>query len=332
MKTNVKTLLSLMLAACMILALAACGAGDGKTDESAAQKTEATEAPTSEATEAPTPAAETQEPASEEEFDGFRTLADAFAYDITDSSFSDYLYVCVFEKDGVYYRAVAELPEDVSEALWALDFFDDNYDELVRETVGPLEITQLDNLTEMIPSQEELDELVGKNVQELVDEGWYYWYWNLDDKELGMYYGPFSYLITFDGTPEDPENFDATQSSALTVRSVEYDGIGDAASEVIDAWYAEHSGDWTGEDFGELPPEDFEGWDEDEQDSEGEREWTGADFGEQPDYVYDWTGADFGEQPDYEYEWTGADFGEQPDYEYEWTGADFGEQPDYEYD
>ena len=308
MKNNRKALLSLFLAVCMIAALAACGArgaDSGKADASPAPEAEATEAPAPETEE------EAQEPAPATEDEGFWTLSDVFAYDVTDSSFSEYLYACVFEKDGEFYRAVAELPADVSEALWALDFFDENYDSLVRETVAPLDIMRLDNLTEMIPSQEELDTLVGRNLQELVDEGWYYWYWNMDEKELGMYYGPFSYRITFDGTPEDPENFDATQSAALTVRSVEYDGIGDAVSEVLDAWNGEDFGGWTGKPIGE---------------------WTGADFGEQPDYEYEWTGEDFGEQPDYEYEWTGEDFGEQPDYEYEWTGEDFGEQPDYEYD
>ena len=262
MKTNVKTLLSLLLAACMSFTLAACGArgtGGGKPEASAVQDAEATEAP------APEEAA--QEPAPAEGDRGFWTLGDVFAYDISDSSFSEYLYACVFEKDGVTYRAIAQMPADVSEAVWALDFFDENYDSLVREAVAPLSIMQLDNLTELIPSQEELDTLVGRNVQELVDEGWYYWYWNMDEKELGMYYGPFSYLITFDGTPEDPENFDATQSGALTVRSVKYNGIGDATSYVLDLWTGEdfggwtgdHFGGWTGADFGELPPEDFGG-------------------------------------------------------------------------
>ena len=237
MKTNGNKLLSLLLAACMIFALAACGAG--KAD---APKADASDAPEVEAAEAPAPEEAAQEPAPEADVDGFLTMSDAFAYDVCDSSFSEYLYACVFEKDGEYYRAVAELPADVSEALWALDFFDENYDSLVREAVAPLEIMRLDNLSESIPSQEELDALVGRNVQELVDEGWYYWYWNMDEKELGMYYGPFSYLITFDGTPEDPENFDATQSGDLTVRSVQFDGIGDAVSEVLDAW--------NGEDFG----------------------------------------------------------------------------------
>ena len=261
MKTNVKAWLSLFLAVCMIAALAACGAG-GKSGKPTAAEPEATEAP---AQEPEAPEEEAQEPAPAEEDRGFWTLSDVFAYDITDSSFSEYLYVCVFEKDGEFYRAVAELPADVSETLWALDFFDENYNSMVREAVAPLDIMRLDNLTEMVPSQEELDTLVGRNVQELVDEGWYYWYWNLDEKELGMNYGPFSYRIIFEGTPADPENFDAEQSDALTVASVTYDGIGDAASEVLDAWNGEDFGgwtckpfgEWTGADFGELLPEDF---------------------------------------------------------------------------
>lgn len=257
-----KKSLAILLAIVMITGLVACGGSataKPQAAESAAQAEEKealAEAETPESAGEPVPASDDR---------GFQTLGDVFACDIIDSSFSEYLYACVFETDGVYYRAVAELPADVSEALWALDFFDENYDSLVREAVAPLDIMLLDNLTELIPPQEELDTLVGRNVQELVDEGWYCWYWNMDEKELGMYYGPFSYRIIFDGTPEDPENFDAAQSGALTVRSVEYDGIGDATSYVLDLWTGEdfggwtgdHFGGWTGADFGELPPEDF---------------------------------------------------------------------------
>ena len=278
MKMKAKSILPLLLAACMLLTLAACGAGGQETGASAAQKS--AEAPASEAPPAVIPV-----PTPEAEDAGFRTMADVFAYDLTDSSFSEELYVCVFEADGTYWRAVAELPADVSETIRALDFFDRSYDSLVREAVAPLDILRLDNLTESIPSQEELDTLAGRNVQELVDRGWYYWSWNMGEKVLGMYCGPFSYLVTFDGTPEDPESFDASQSGALTVRSVQYNGIGDATSEVLDAWNGEDLGQWTEKPIGE---------------------WTDGDFGENPDGEDSkWTGADFGELPP-------EDFGEYP--------------------
>ena len=221
-----KKTICLLLAALMLLSLCACGGQ--KVDNGKAEQTAADGAPAGETA----PAEETATAAS---VGDFKTMGDVLVYDSDNSGFSDEYYVYAFEKDGVAYRAVAELPAEVSEALWELDIFDEDYDAKLMEAVGPLEITQLDNLTEMIPAQEELDALVGANVQELLDEGWSFWYWNMEVMEGGMYHGPFSFMMEYEGTVEDPENFDESQAGALTVKSVTYDGIGDVVADVLDA-------------------------------------------------------------------------------------------------
>ena len=96
---------------------------------------------------------------------------------------------------------------------------------------------------------------------------------------------------------------------------------------------------WTGRDYGELPPEDFEGWGDDGQNSTDNREWTGRDFGELPPEDFEgwgddgqypadtsqWTGRDYGELPPEDF-FTGRDYGELPPEDF-YTGADYGELP-----
>ena len=117
---------------------------------------------------------------------------------------------------------------------------------------------------------------------------------------------------------------------------------------------AEDTSQWTGMDFGELPPEDFEGWGDDGQDSTDTSQWTGRDFGELPPEDFEgwgdngqdatdtsqWTGRDYGELPPEDFEgwgddgqdstdtsqWTGRDFGELPPEDF-YTGVDYGELP-----
>ena len=81
--------------------------------------------------------------------------------------------------------------------------------------------------------QEELDKNVGKTGQELFDDGWTYWYYNLEDMEAGLYYKDFAYTVRFeyDGEPMvNSDDFDFYEEfKDLKVSSVTFDGLGDAA-------------------------------------------------------------------------------------------------------
>ncbi len=155
-------------------------------------------------------------------------MADVFAYDSDNYASGGDYYIYVFEKDGIIYRATAKFPPDVSEKVAAIDIFDEQYDAKVREAVAPLEIEKLDNLTEMIPPQEELDALVGKTGQDLLDAGWTIWSYQLDIMEFGLHHGPFAFTVVFDGELEMTDDFDEYAAIApLTIKSVTYDGIGD---------------------------------------------------------------------------------------------------------
>jgi hypothetical protein len=213
-----KNTIALLLSLALILGLTACG-GSAASSASAAQETENAES-VSVAQEAQAPeAADSPE---------FRTMGDVFAYDSDNYASGDDYYIYVFEKDGIIYRATAKFPPDVSEKVAAIDIFDEQYDAKVREAVAPLEIEKLDNLTEMIPPQEELDALVGKTGQDLLDDGWTIWSYQLDIMEFGLHHGPFAFTVVFDGELEMTDDFDEYAAIApLTIKSVTYDGIGD---------------------------------------------------------------------------------------------------------
>lgn len=164
----------------------------------------------------------------------FRTMGDVFAYESFSSGCDDRYYVWAFEAGGTLYRAVADLPEEVSDAIWAIDFEDETRDDQIENIVAPLEISELDNLSEGIPSGEELDQLKGTNVQDLMNRGWSFYYWDPESGEYGMYHGPYSFILTCEGSLQDPENFDESQAGALTVRSVRCEGAGNAAGDVLD--------------------------------------------------------------------------------------------------
>ena len=198
-----------LLSACLLLSLSAC------------------------AKNAPVSAETTIHQAVVDDVGQLKTMGDVFRFGSSEHGFSETKYVYVFDMGGNIYRAVADLPADVSEAIQAVDIFDETYDEQIYSAVAPLEITRLDNLSEMTPSQEELAALVGRNVQDLLNEGWSFWYWNMDSMEGGMYHGPFSYHFEFEGSVDHPEDFDESQADALTVRSVSFEGIGNAVDEIL---------------------------------------------------------------------------------------------------
>ena len=151
------------------------------------------------------------------------------------SSYSEKTYVAVISVDGVYYRFIADLPEDVSKALWDLDW-DEDRDAKEMELLQSVPIRTVENLSQMAPSQEEIDQWVGKTGQDLFDAGWTYWYYDLETMKAGMDYDAFQYDVQFeyDGEPlENDDDFDFFETFAdLTVASVTYTGIGNNATNI----------------------------------------------------------------------------------------------------
>lgn len=160
-----------------------------------------------------------------------KTIGEVMGLPSESNSCSDKKFVYVFEQDDNYYRAMADCTPETFDAVSALDFNDANYDEKLREIVSGLEVSAIENLTEAIPTQEELDKLIGKTGDELIKEGWTDGGGqNLEDMIFYMEHGVFSFEVAFDGELENKENVSFESIKPLVVKSIKYTGLGDAAN------------------------------------------------------------------------------------------------------
>jgi len=163
-----------------------------------------------------------------------KTMADVLALPSYASSTTDDYYVYVFEQKGVMYRAVCDIDRGVQDQIFELDFEDPDYTEKYNAIIAPLKISQVDNLTEMIPGQEELDTNVGKTLGDLLDEGWSYDGFNLEDKEFYMNHGLFSYVVKYDGEPEGGPELEEKSIRPLVVTAVTYERLANATADLDD--------------------------------------------------------------------------------------------------
>lgn len=139
------------------------------------------------------------------------------------------VYVIAFEQDWIFYRAVAELPEETSKAIFELDWDDPEYEAKTNALISPLKVTLIENLTENIPTEEELDKLVGKTGEELLNDGWYVSGRNLETMEFSMNHKAYAFKVVFEGTVEDADGFDDEDIGPFTVKSVTFEDYGDLA-------------------------------------------------------------------------------------------------------
>ena len=164
-----------------------------------------------------------------------KTIGDIYAVEpnVKERGNTENTYFIVFEKNDTVYRAYSDLSKEKFDELMALEFDDPDYEKKHIEIAGPLEIRQLDNLTEKIPTQEELDKLVGKTGKDLFDDGWTEGYgYDLNDMNFYLYKGPFCFEVYFekDKEYENTDDFDVWETiSPLTVKSVNYYGIGNGS-------------------------------------------------------------------------------------------------------
>ena len=146
----------------------------------------------------------------------------------------DYTCVYVFKVNDTYYRAIAKISKEDAEKYIAIDFSDEDYQEQQNSIVAPLEIDTMENLSEQIIDQKDLDKLVGKTGKELVEEGWKYnGSYDLGNMNVEMENGPFQYTVTFDGEVDekDYEDYDVEKGTAnMKVTEVKFNTVGDATS------------------------------------------------------------------------------------------------------
>lgn len=224
-----KKMLSMFLVLVMALSLlAACGGAAAPSAGSTAA----------------TPAAgdETPKDPSSPAPDSLKTIGEAMALEADEVQYASYgtddgyLFIYAFQKDGTYYRAIADMPEKTAEAYWALDFDEEDYDQKVADLVADLKITTFEDLTAGLPEQKDLDALVGKTGQDLLDDGWYCLGYDLSKNEFYMESGVYTYTVVFEGELTATDDFSAEEAiQDLPILSVDLGGIGDATMMEIES-------------------------------------------------------------------------------------------------
>ena len=165
----------------------------------------------------------------------FKTIGDILNADGAESdqtaSYDGY-YIYVFKLGGSYYRAVCtDVDETVTNAIFELDVTAEDYDEQFRKLASSIAIDKIEKLDDEIIPQEELDKLVGKTGEDLLNDGWTIGSsYNLEDMEFAMNKGAFEYSVIFDGKVDNYDDFEENDIKPFTVKSVKLSGIGDAAN------------------------------------------------------------------------------------------------------
>ena len=175
----------------------------------------------------------------------FRTLADVYAaladrYSI--SGPTDGLIVFAFETaDGRLYRVEAQISAEIQEQLDAIDFFDEERDQKQQELLGPLPVSRVGDISACMPAQAELDALVGKTGQELMDmgfeQGMGYSFW--DKAEFYLEKDLFEYHVYFNEKVPEMEDYDAVLNeilASLTVDKAEISGLSNVCSDPNLIW------------------------------------------------------------------------------------------------
>ncbi len=180
-----------------------------------------------------------------------KTVGDILALEDANEQYSFYydILVYAFEMNDGYYRAKALIPKETSEALWALDYNEEDYNEKYTELVSALEISEMEDLTGQILSQEEMDAFVGMTGRDLQNAGFSVTGRDLATMHFFMEYGPFLYDVVFDSTVDeaDYDSFsDEEDIKEFTVKSMGFLALGDATNIENDA---EEPIDWVPETF-----------------------------------------------------------------------------------
>lgn len=160
-----------------------------------------------------------------------KTVGDALSLGedyFSQSATVEYEYIYVMNINDTYFRFHAPLDEETFNKIIDLDILEEGYEDKLNKIISPLEIGSYENLSKDIPTSEELDKLIGKTGKELVDDGWTFNGYMLDAMEFYMNKNPYAFVVVFDGEIKDYDNFSEEQVYDKTVKSVTFDGLGDA--------------------------------------------------------------------------------------------------------
>ena len=165
----------------------------------------------------------------------YKTMADAFAVETRERglTFGEDFCIYVFYDQEKPMRVVCKMTKELYDQA-AAAMMEDEPGEIDKqaEILGPLEVIRTDDLSKDQVTQEELNQLVGKTGQDLLDDGYKPVDHNFDE-ETAFYLekGYHRYRFVFNETVKDHEDFDHEKEIAgLTVKKASYDMLGSGAS------------------------------------------------------------------------------------------------------
>ena len=167
----------------------------------------------------------------------WKTLGDALAVQTASmsSGWNDNYYVAVFQGGDSYYRVVAKMDAETDDKIDNVDWTRDDADKQIAEAAGGLPLVSAEDVTGELLGQAELDALVGKTGQELIDDGWTfdrYLMYGGDQTAAGFVKGYFCYSFTFDTTvPEGKTEDGGASVMGVSAVSAEFYGAADSATD-----------------------------------------------------------------------------------------------------
>ena len=151
------------------------------------------------------------------------------------SSYSSERYVYGYVLDGVPVRVTAEMTEEIYDALWDLEF-DDDYDKNFRALIEDLPVVSVENLSDEMISQEELDAFVGMKGKDVLAQGFNLNGYSYSDEEtlFFMENGLFDYTFEFEEIIEDDVDDPYDLVDGMTVKAAWCSGMSYQAISTFD--------------------------------------------------------------------------------------------------
>ena len=153
------------------------------------------------------------------------------------SSLGNNHYVLVFEFNGNTYRIWTNVSDEIMRKYFDIDFFAEDRVEQERALLKDLPIEELSNLSEKIPSQDEVNKYVGKTGQELIDMGFSCNGFSLwDGTVFYLSFGDYDYEAVMNEKMDDYDE-DAGYDellAPLTVKSIKCTGVGMGSISIFD--------------------------------------------------------------------------------------------------
>jgi hypothetical protein len=158
---------------------------------------------------------------------------------ILDSAYSwgydDTHFVCVLEADGTYYRIIVKLDDEANKRIEEIIWDEGDVEKQTLDAIADLPLERVEDLSVDMLSPEELDALVGKTGQELVDAGFVFEsYFMYGGQETGATFdkGSLAYAFTFDTSVAEDAVEDGGQSvMGAHVVSAEASGAANSATD-----------------------------------------------------------------------------------------------------